>query len=217
MIEVVRRIMEWWRESGGRDYPWRRENGIYESIVAEILLTRTKRRKVAEVYQKFLKKFPNPKKLAESSEDEIKKVVSGLGLEKRAKTLKKLGAVLSQCEPKSCKDFEKLPGIGPYGAEILSLKIFGEGNLPVDKVIARIISRLFLGREPKGEKPEKDSEVLRKAYELSELLEKNELLEVSYAFMDFGDEICKPRKPNCWGCPVSSDCPFRAKKASDRS
>jgi len=203
--ELINRILDWWRTTGGdREYPWRRDSDPYKSIVSEILLTRTKRRAVAKIYDIFFHKFPTPETLASANEEEILGVLGSLGLSKRVKILKRLGVKLSNGFPSTSNELTDFPGIGKYSQNLLSLKLFGSGELPVDKIVGRTLLRLFLGEEPKTEKPENDNNVLRIASEISKC--SSNLLEIAYAIMDLGDEVCKPKKPLCNVCPVQELC-----------
>ena len=46
-----------WGKKNLRNYPWRETNNIYEIIIAEILLHRTKANQVLEIYNKFKMTF----------------------------------------------------------------------------------------------------------------------------------------------------------------
>jgi len=84
------------------------------------MLQQTQVDRVIPKYKEFIKKFPTLKKLVEASLGEVLILWSGLGYNRRAKLLKKcaenivLG--LGGSFPKTKKELERLPGIGPYTA-----------------------------------------------------------------------------------------------------
>jgi len=206
---ALRIIIKWW-ESKDRVtiYPWRSDSNVYRSIVTEVLLTRTRRDAVAEIYKAFFSAFPDPKSLSSASYDEILKVIKPLGLRKRVHYLKVLGKILSDSPPKTPADLGRLPGIGEYARGILSLKLFGEGGIPADRNIARVLWRFVRGEDPQQEKPEKDSWIKSVLKSLEGSLDPQERLKITYALMDLGYEICKPRRPLCYECPLKKKCRY---------
>ncbi|MEM2169959.1 MAG: hypothetical protein QW186_09200 [Candidatus Bathyarchaeia archaeon] len=211
-LEFIKRLLTWWRnEDRWNRYPWRTETDFYRSIVAEVLLIRTRRDVVTRVYPEFILRFPTPERLAEASEDEIADVIAPLGLRKRAKMLKRLAKELTEKLPSGPEDIEKIYGVGEYLRLILSLKLFNQGSLPVDRNVARVLWRVFRGINPSRGKPELDKEIRLLAQKLGACLPPDQRLELAYALMDFSLEICQPRKPICENCPVKSLCHYCSK------
>lgn len=211
-LEFIERLLNWWRnEDRWKRYPWRTETDLYKSIVAEVLLIRTRRDVVTRVYPEFILRFPTPERLAEAGEDEIADVIVSLGLRKRAKMLKRLARELTESPPSGPEDIGKIYGVGEYLRSILSLKLFNQGSLPVDRNVARVLWRVFRGMNPSREKPELDKEMRLLAKKLGACLPPDQRLELAYALMDLSLEICQPRKPICEICPVKSLCHYCSK------
>ena len=58
MRYFVRRLEEWYSDSG-RKYPWRKSTEpLFRVLVSEILLQRTRADAVAQVYGRFFERFP---------------------------------------------------------------------------------------------------------------------------------------------------------------
>jgi len=215
--DIINNLISWWRSTDRKSkYPWRTDRDPYRSIVTEVLLTRTKREIVARIYQEFFSKFPDAKSLSQARDDEILKIISCLGLRKRVRTLKMLAEKLTSKLPEKPEDLEDLPGIGRYAIDLLSLKLFGKGKLPADRNIARVVWRLFKGCDPDSEKPENDKFVRDVLATLEYPNDPDATLEVAYALMDLGHEICKPRKPRCRDCPLMNYCLYQANQLEER-
>jgi len=210
---LIKHILEWWTKNLSKwDYPWRYERDLYRSIVAEILLVRTRRSAVVNVYKKFFDAFPDPQALSSASHEEILNIVGSLGLRKRAQYLKMLGKALSKRIPKRPEDLESLPCIGEYAKDILSLKLFNKGRIPIDRNIARVLWRILRGENPTQEKPEKDPWVRTILKKFEKQLKPEEKLNLAYALMDFAYEICRPRSPRCNWCPIKKRCGYAKRK-----
>ena len=209
----VKPLLEWWgKTSSGRNYPWRDENDPYKVLIAEILLQRTRRDKVVEVYEKFVKKFPTPGSLANASVEDVEKVIYGLGLRKRAPYLVKLAKELVKNYDGIVKTgrFEKLPGVGRYVASAARLILGYDTELVPDSSIARVFSRLF-GKSLNRRRPADTSWVRRILNECAprDLVEKREYF---LALIDLAWEICRSRKPFCDKCPFVDKCMYHKRQ-----
>lgn len=190
-----------WHQGRGRSFPWRESDDLYEVLVAEVLLQRTRGEHVLDVYREFLRRWPTPSALGTAREKTIARVIRPLGLASRARTLKELGRVVSVVGvPSTPEELLELPGVGPYGAH--AVPVFAAGaQLPlVDWVIARVLRRYF-GRDS-GSRPNADSELWALA---ARLVSVGRARDLWLAVLDFGAEVCKPR-PLCVECPLRNEC-----------
>ena len=206
----VEPLLRWWRKTLPlRNYPWRKEKDPYRVLIAEILLQRTRRDKVVEVYNKFIKRFPTPGSLAKATAKDVGEVIYVLGLRKRTPYLVKLAKELIRNYDKIVKTgrFEKLPGVGKYIASAVRLILGYDTDLVPDSSIARVFSRLF-GKTLNGRRPADTPwvrAVLNKCAPLN-LLERKEYF---LAIVDLAWEICRPRRPECFKCPLNTLCSFQ--------
>jgi A/G-specific adenine glycosylase len=107
-----------------RFFPWR-ENiyGHYTEwgiLVSEIMLQQTQTSRVLSYWEPWMKKWPTPKRMSAASLQEVMKEWSGLGYNRRAKSLLECAGIICRKfggrVPDTPDVLEKLPGIGPYTA-----------------------------------------------------------------------------------------------------
>ena len=79
MTQFSKKIIEWQRQKGRNNLPWQMKSA-YEVWISEIMLQQTQVETVIPYYLKFIKKFPEIKKLANSSEDVVMSLWSGLAI-----------------------------------------------------------------------------------------------------------------------------------------
>ncbi len=198
---------DWFRQVG-KDYPWRRTREPYPILVSEMMLQQTQ---VATVlgkgyYTRFLEKFPNLESLAKADDESLLKAWEGLGYYRRARMLRETArAILTNHAGKFPEDeaeLRDLPGIGPYTAAALATFAFGKPSGLVDGNVSRIFSRLMADASPIDE-----SAVIRKHREWAlELCDSADPRTHHHAIMELGQTICRPGRPACEMCPVSSFC-----------
>ncbi len=208
ICHFVEKLLEWWLTSGGtRNYPWRREKNPYKILIAEILLQRTRRDKVIEVYSKFINRFPSPEILANASLEEVEKVIKPLGLRKRAKYLIRLAqAMISEHDILKKYLFEKLPGVGDYIASTVKLILGVDVKLKADVSIARLFSRYY-GKPLNNRRPA-DTHWVNEYLNTCAPDDPNKKKEYFLALIDLAWEICKPRTPLCSKCPLKEQCSY---------
>jgi len=193
-----------WAEASGRNPPWRSVSEPYLLAVAELLLQKTKASDVEPVWTELTSRFPTAASLAEAQDDDIRKAIVALGLgRQRTGRLKAMATAMM-----SSRDFDALPGLGPYGSAIVSLSVGrGPHKVPVDGNIARVVCRYHGLRFERGE-PRKKSQV-REAVEtlLSGQEDSGGKLRLVYALVDLGAGVCG-RTPSCQVCPLAATCSF---------
>jgi len=181
-----RRLLKWF-DTNQRDLPWRKNCTPYRIWVSEIMLQQTQVATVIDYYLRFMKRFPNVKKLAAADQSEVLKLWEGLGYYRRARQLHATaGAILSISLD------QRLPIL--------------EGNT------IRLFARLMAMKDdPKTSANQKE------LWQFSEsLLPKKRCGDFNQALMELGSEICTPKKPRCSDCPVSNDCPTFVRGLQDQ-
>ncbi|MGC9107358.1 MAG: endonuclease III domain-containing protein [Infirmifilum sp.] len=185
---------------------WRLDRDPFRSVMIEILLIRTRREAVEKIYDNFFSRFKSPDDILNATDEELKEAIYTLGMRKRIVLLKKAAEYLKARGIKSPSDIEELPGAGEYVKNILKLKLFNTGSVAVDRNGARVLFRYFYGYVPEVEKLEKRREIRELREKCLDLCE--DRLTLSYALMDLGYYICKPRKPECGRCPLKDACRY---------
>jgi len=77
-------LLEWYEENGRHDLPWRDPTASpFQVLVAELILQKTSAGQVSGVFDGFVDEYPDPKSVADASEEEIAEEIEPLGLQKR--------------------------------------------------------------------------------------------------------------------------------------
>ncbi len=201
----VDRLIEYFAHYG-RSYSWRSRHDPYAILVAEMMLQRTKSDQVVSVYQKFLKRFPDPQTLASAPKRDVQKLLEPLGLRWRATMITKMGSSLVRNFdgeiPHSREELLTLPGVGAYAADAVLCYAYGEKVVPVDSNVCRVLRRIF-NLHSKGE-ARRNRIFLGKVAELP--VPKRLAKEFNWGLIDFGAAICTPRTPSCPLCPLNKIC-----------
>jgi A/G-specific adenine glycosylase len=206
-ISWLRRRLLCWFARNGRSFAWRESGRTpYEVVVAEILLQRTTAAGVARAYSGFIERFPSWSSLAHYRLEELENALRPLGLWRRkAQAFQHLAQSIGANSrvPRTHKELERLPGIGPYTASAVLALVYGRAEPLLDVNMARVLTR-FLG-PPKGleAKPKRTlhAHALR-------LVRSKRALEVNWAVLDFGALVCRARHPLCPECPLRARCQY---------
>lgn len=210
IIGEIRDILLIWEKENYKEFPWRTTDQQWKSLIAEILLQRTKANNVIPVYEAFFEHFSSPEKLAQASEEEIQSVIYPLGLRWRTPLLKKLGEQLVQNQgelPRILEELLKLHGVGPYVAAAWLGFHGGKRSVIIDANVVRWICRLV--DQPMNGETRRKKWLIEFAGKMTP--EKN-WKEYNYAVLDFSMEICT-KKPHCLQCPLGpAICLYRRKQ-----
>src|SRR5688572_24528909 len=85
-----------WFEKNLRALPWRKNHDAYRVWISEVMLQQTTTQAVIPYYEKFLKRFPTLKSLAESPLEDVIEHWAGLGYYSRARNLHKAAIELNK-------------------------------------------------------------------------------------------------------------------------
>lgn len=194
-----------WFSQHRRSFPWRTPfpRDPYVVLVSEVMLQQTQASRVAELFPRFLQRFPNLQALARAGEEEVVAAFAGLGYYRRARLLHRLAQqVAASGWPREAKELARLPGLGPYTAAALAAFAFGALKPPVDGNLCRIAARVFA-----LELAHTSPTLVAKAQELArELVAERPTPEVFEALMELGATLCTPREPRCQACPLAPHC-----------
>jgi A/G-specific adenine glycosylase len=151
---------------------------------------------VIPYYERFLKRFPDVRSLAEATESDVIELWSGLGYYSRARNLQKAAReiVAAQAFPREYAAIRKLPGVGDYTAAALASNAFGLPHAVVDGNVKRVIARLT------------GSATADVPAEAAQLLDRRNPAQSNQALMELGALVCIPARPLCRECQVRSCC-----------
>ena len=173
------------------------------------MLQQTQVKTVIPYFENFIAKIPDLNKLAKVNDRKLMKCWEGLGYYSRArnlkKTAKKIVSDFNGILPNNIDDLKKLPGIGEYTSGAILAISFNKPIIPMDGNVERVLKRIFYLQKKK----EITKENLDKKKIFFESSERPG--DYAQAIMEIGALICKPSNPQCFKCPISSNC-FSFKK-----
>jgi A/G-specific adenine glycosylase len=205
--EFVQEELLYWYDNEYILLPWRNDQDPYKIWVSEIMLQQTRVEAVIPYFERFIKRLPTVKDLAEIEEDELMKLWQGLGYYRRVKNMQAAAKQIMQdfhgVMPKTMKDLLTLKGIGEYTAGAIASIAYDEVAPAVDGNVLRIFARLYAVKENL-----RNTKVRKKVGDLYKpFLPKNRPGDFNQALMDLGRKICIPSKnPRCEECPLASNC-----------
>ncbi|WXG43861.1 MAG: hypothetical protein WED04_07495 [Promethearchaeati archaeon SRVP18_Atabeyarchaeia-1] len=200
-----------WHVRNTSSFPWRGTRNSYEILIAEMLLRKTSRNQVREIFPKFIKSFPNVASLAGASTSDIVEIIKPLGIEhKRALLLKKLADSIVSGHggtiPLKKEELLKLPGVGMYATNAVLCFSAGEDVPLVDTNAIRVVQRVFSPRARK-KRARTDPEFWNF---VSGLIMPGKGRDFNLALLDFAAAVCKPKNPKCRECPNNEICDYYA-------
>lgn len=198
-------LIAWHAKSGRHHLPWQQSKDPYSVWVSEIMLQQTQVTTVIDYYNRFMKKFPTIKALANAEEEEVMQLWSGLGYYRRARFLHE-GAqmIVGEMKGNFPSEFDmmmKIPGIGRSTAGAIAAFSFNQNKAILDGNVKRVLSRYFLISEWTG-LPQTE----KKLWNYAESLLPNKNIDTyTQALMDLGATLCN-KKPQCNLCPLKKTC-----------
>jgi A/G-specific adenine glycosylase len=216
-------LLEWDKSFNTRELPWKYEQSPYLIWLSEVILQQTRAEQGLPYYLKFKAHYPTIHDLANAHIDNVLRDWQGLGYYSRARNLHQTAKIIAKDFdgkfPDTYETLIKLKGIGDYTASAIASFAFGRQNAVLDGNVIRVLAR-FLGIDTPFDSSSGKREFRKIA---SETMGEAPSAVYNQAIMDFGAEICTPKKPACDNCPLSNQCfalqkglvpllPFKQKK-----
>ena len=209
---IPKKILHWY-DNNKRILPWRKhvskKQKQYFTLVSEFMLQQTQVKTVIPYFENFITKIPDLNQLAKVNDRKLMKCWEGLGYYLRARNLKKTAKkVVSDFNgilPNNIDDLKKLPGIGEYTSGAILAISFNKPIIPMDGNVERVLKRIFYLK--------KEKEITKKNLNKKKIFfgSSERPSDYAQAIMEIGALICKPSNPQCFECPISSNC-FSFKK-----
>ena len=205
------RLCAWQKRNGRHDLPWQRTRDAYAIWLSEIMLQQTQVATVIPYYLRFLKRFPDVKRLAAAPLDDVLALWAGLGYYSRARNLHRAAVVIAAEHggvfPAKFDDVVALPGVGRSTAAAICVFACGARHAILDGNVKRVLARHRGVRGFPGA-----TKTLESLWRHAEaLLPKKDLESYTQGLMDLGASVCARREPRCDDCPVNADCVARAR------
>ena len=193
---LKKNLLIWYKENR-RSFNWRHTNDPWKILLIEIISQQTQIDRANTYYQKFIKKFPTPESMSQSSLKTILKMWSGLGYNNRAIRLHESSKLIAEKGFKNIyPNFESLPGVGQYTKNAILSFAYGDKVLALDTNLERVLTRYFAIDSTK-DYVEKYSDFLLAGVKSRDL---------NQALMDLGSSICTSSNPKCDICPIEKGC-----------
>lgn len=174
----------------------------FKVLVATILSARTKDETTSKVVTELFSVVKAPEDLLKIDAIELDKIIYRVGFHReKTKHLKLLPQVLNEKFggeiPSEIDDLVQLPGVGRKTANLVRTIAFGLPAICVDVHVHRICNRWgYISTQNPFETEMK----------LREILPAIHWSNINSYVVAFGQNLCKPRKPECERCPVYKYC-----------
>jgi endonuclease-3 len=181
-----------------------------DTLIATLLSARTTDVQVLRVYPALRKRYPTLKALANADLREMGKIIKSIGFyNAKSKSVKKLAQVLLDefggRVPRTMEELVRLPGVGRKTASCVLTYAFKILAIAVDTHVFRIVHRLGWVKGKNALEVEK---------ELRALVPEKYWIGLNRSLVQFGRDICRAPKPQCWRCPVAKWCAYPNKTVS---
>ncbi len=203
-LALVQALLEWFGRSM-RPLPWRQEYSPYQVWISEIMLQQTQMDRAVAYYERWMRRFPDARSVAEAEPDDVLKLWEGLGYYSRVRNLHKAAREIVDRHggelPLEHEALRALPGIGEYTAGAI-LSIAGNEPIPaVDANVERVFSRIFDIDAP-VKSPIAADYIKHMA---AALIPSGQARMFNQALMELGALVCG-RTPRCSDCPLARFC-----------
>lgn len=176
----VARVLEWWM-ANARHLPWRASRDVYAIWVSEVMSTQTSVARAADLWVRWMERWPTVEALATASLADVLAEWQGLGYPRRARDLHRSARMVVESGwPDNLTD---LPGVGGYIDAAIRCFALDQPVLPLDVNVKRVLRRRFPGGIDISDDPWRAGQ----------------------AIMEFGQRICST-SPKCDACPVREGC-----------
>lgn len=195
-----------WFDRSSRTLPWRRDRDPWRIWVSEAMLQQTLVATVIPYFERFIARFPDPKTLAETPEQEVLRYWEGLGYYRRIRHLRQAAILVVETHageiPDTLGAFAALPGVGRYMAGAVLSQAF-EARLPVlEANTKRVLCRLLAVADDPA-RPATQTILWAHA---EAILPAQRVGDFNQAMMELGALVCSPVSPSCGTCPLAKEC-----------
>lgn len=210
----VGQLLPWFSEKA-RDLPWRRTRDPYAVWVSEIMLQQTQVKTVIPYWERWMRRLPTVRALAQCRVETVLKLWEGLGYYSRARNMHKAARMIAQQFkgdfPTTFGDVLSLPGVGRYTAGAICSIAFNQPTPILDGNTIRVLSRFFgVSGNPKSTKT--NSQLWALAEEIVEVAANVKASgeaacsAINQALMELGATVCTAVNPQCDLCPIVERC-----------
>ena len=174
----------------------------YRVLIRTILSQRTRDDNTDMATAQLFSKYHTLEEVANADVEEIQALIKKAGFYRvKSKRIKEVSQILLDeyhgAVPKDINELLKLPGVGRKTANCVLVYGFKEAAIPVDVHVHRISNRLGLVNTKKPDETEN---------ELKKIVPKELWIDLNDLLVQFGQDICRPIKPQHNKCPINKYC-----------
>ena len=203
--ETFQTALATWFATAQRPLPWRTQPSLYRTVVSELMAQQTQIKTMLPYFARWMERFPDFEALAAAPSEDVLKHWEGLGYYSRARNLHKLAQtyVALETKPTNAKQWQALPGIGPYTSAAISSIAQNYPAAVVDGNVVRILARLT-----NDARTFKNNGAAVKAFTTlaDQILNHRTPGDHNQAMMELGATVCQKHNPLCTVCPVVQFC-----------
>ncbi len=203
--QFQQQLLAWFDIHGRKDLPWQQQINPYRVWLSEVMLQQTQVNSVIAYFNRFVKRFPDLRSLAEADTDEVLQHWSGLGYYARARNLHKTAQIIVDgggVFPQTVLELSALPGIGRSTAGAILSIACGQSQAILDGNVKRVLARFCAVDGWPG-----DAKVAARLWQISErYTPPQRTAAYTQAIMDLGATLCTRSKPRCEICPLANAC-----------
>ena len=134
-----------WEQNNYDSFPWRETDNDFHALIAELMLQRTRANQVVTIYNEFTSRYPTLKAAVKAEKNEMRDILSHLGLNWRIEKIIQLIEELKKYKlvPDKYEELVKLPGVGDYVASAYLSLHRDKYRSIIDANAVRLWGRLF--------------------------------------------------------------------------
>jgi A/G-specific adenine glycosylase len=203
---IAARLLAWHATAGRHDLPWQRDRSAYRVWVSEVMLQQTQVSTVIPYFDRFMRRFPDVRSLADAPDDEVLHLWTGLGYYARARNLLRAARAVRDAHagefPRTIEAVVELPGIGRSTAGAI-LALSDDQRHPIlDGNVKRVLARYYAIDGAPDE-----AATIGTLWELADAnTPATGVATYTQAIMDLGATVCTRARPRCAECPLEADC-----------
>ncbi len=195
-----------------RDFPTNMIDDPYYVLISCLLSLRTKDAVTSKASARLFDLAKTPEDMLGLSDEDIEKAIYPVGFyHRKARTIKEISRILIEnygsIVPDTIDELVKLKGVGRKTANIVITQGYKKPGIAVDVHVHRLSNRL-------GWVKTKDT--TETEYALKKILPKEQWKDVNELLVKHGQNVCKPRSPECWHCVIKEFCNFSPKNLSPK-
>jgi len=177
----------------------------YQILISTIISQQTTERNCRKACQQLFAECPDPQAVYVTPVERVEELIFSSGYyRQKARCVKNVTAMIIEefdgKVPDDAEDLMRLPGVGKKTAACVMRYGFGRPSVIVDTHINRVSQRLGISNSKKPEETQ---------LAISNTVPQERWDDLDIAFITLGRTFCRPKNPDCDGCPVSDLCAHR--------